>query len=215
METHPITDMEQGRSMAYHAAVRPLTDDEYALLKEDIAKRGIITPIIKDAAGNIVDGYHRDKIAKELGLIDIPIKQVDGTEAELQAMAIALNVARRQLSAKDRRGLVAQLRAEGQSTRQIAEQLVVDPKTVRNDLNVAEATGENSPVDRVTGKDGKSCPARMARKARKPKADPKPDNVPAEEPKTAAEEPQIPAPPAETPAAGQQRDHRLRRPDPR
>jgi hypothetical protein len=54
MEPHPITDMEQGRSMAYHAAVRPLTDDEYALLKEDIAKRGIISPIIKDAAGNIV-----------------------------------------------------------------------------------------------------------------------------------------------------------------
>ena len=94
--TKPITDMEQSASSkAYHAAVRPLTDDEYALLKEDIAKRGIISPIIKDAAGNIVDGYHRNKIAEELGLTDIPIKQVDGTEAELQAMAIALNVARR------------------------------------------------------------------------------------------------------------------------
>jgi hypothetical protein len=74
MEPHTITDMEQGRSMAYHAAVRPLTDDEYALLKEDIAKRGIISPIIKDAAGNIVDGYHRNKIAEELGLTDIPHK---------------------------------------------------------------------------------------------------------------------------------------------
>jgi hypothetical protein len=44
----PITEMEQSASSkAYHAAVRPLTDDEYALLKEDIAKRGIISPIIK------------------------------------------------------------------------------------------------------------------------------------------------------------------------
>lgn len=121
MEPHTIT---------HHAAVRPLTEEEYALLKEDIAKRGIISPIIKDAAGNIVDGYHRNTIAEELGLTDIPIKQVDGTEAELQAMAIALNVARRQLDAEDRRELVAQLRAEGKSTRQIAEQLGVDQSTV-------------------------------------------------------------------------------------
>jgi len=182
MEPHTITDMEQGRAMAYHAAVRPLTDDEYALLKEDIAKRGIISPIIKDAAGNIIDGFHRNKIAEELGLTDIPIKQVDGTEAELQAMAIALNVARRQLDAEDRRELVTQLRAQGQSTRQIAEQLGVDPKTVRNDLNVAEATGENSPVDRVTGKDGKSRPARMTRK---PKA------APAVEEPRAQEQPKV------------------------
>jgi hypothetical protein len=70
-----ITDTEQSASSkVYHAAVRPLTEDEYALLKEDIAKRGIISPIIKDAAGNIVDGYHRNKIAEELGLTDIPHK---------------------------------------------------------------------------------------------------------------------------------------------
>jgi transposase-like protein len=156
----PITDMEQSASSkAYHAAVHPLTDDEYALLKEDIAKRGIISPIIKDAAGNIVDGYHRNKIAEELGLTDIPIKQVDGTEAELQAMAIALNVARRQLDAEDRRELVAQLKAEGKSNRMIAETLGVSEATVRRD-----GTASNVAVDRVTGKDGKSRPARMTRK---------------------------------------------------
>jgi transposase-like protein len=101
-------------------------------------------------------------------------------------MAIALNVARRQLNAEDRQELVVKLRAEGQSTRQIAEALGVDPKTVRNDLNDAsEATGENSPVDRVTGKDGKSRPARMPAKAKAKKAAP------------ATEAPQAPAPPTE------------------
>jgi ParB-like chromosome segregation protein Spo0J len=174
--------------------VRPLTDDEYALLKEDIAKRGIISPIIKDAAGNIVDGYHRNKIAEDLGLTDIPIKQVDGTEAELQAMAIALNVARRQLDAEDRRELVTKLRAEGKSNRMIAETLGVSEATVRRD-----GTASNVAVDRVTGKDGKSRPARMTRKPRaKPEADPEPTNVvsvdfeakhpvPVEEPKPATE----------------------------
>jgi ParB-like chromosome segregation protein Spo0J len=205
MEPHTITDMEQRRSMAYHAAVRPLTGDEYALLKEDIAKRGIITPIIKDAAGNIVDGYHRNKIAEELGLTDIPVKQVDGTDAELRAMAIALNVARRQLTAEDRQELVAQLRVEGKSTRQIAEQLGVDQSTVVRDL--AKASDATASVDRVTGKDGKARPARMTRKPKaKPEADLEPTNVfsldlagqrlaPVEEPKLATEEPEAAEPP--------------------
>jgi ParB-like chromosome segregation protein Spo0J len=191
----PITDMEQGRSMAYHAAVRPLTDDEYALLKEDIAKRGIISPIIKDAAGNIVDGYHRNKIAEELGLTDIPIKKVDGTEPELQAMAIALNVARRQLDVEDRRELVAQLRAEGKSTRQIAEQLGVDQSTVVRDL--AKASDATASVDRVTGKDGKSRPARMPAKAKAKKAAP----ATKAEPKAPTEAPQAPEPAKVTPTA--------------
>jgi transposase-like protein len=191
-EPHPVT---------YHTAVRPLTDDEYTLLKEDIAKRGIISPIIKDAAGNIVDGYHRNKIAEELGLTDIPIKQVEGTEAELQAMAIALNVARRQLNAEDRRELVTKLRAEGQSTRQIAEALGVDPKTVRNDLNdAAEATGENSPVDRVTGKDGKSRPARMPAKAKAKTPEPVEPPPHADEPQ--AEPSEANEPSGSTPADG-------------
>jgi ParB-like chromosome segregation protein Spo0J len=204
----PITDMEQSASCkAYHAAVRPLTDDEYALLKEDIAKRGIISPIIKDAAGNIVDGYHRHKIAEELGLTDIPIKQVDGTEVELQAMAIALNVARRQLNAEDRRELVAQLRAEGKSERQIAETLGVTKTTIHRDLEASgpngpvdlKATGENSPVDRVTGKDGKSRPARMPRKpkagAEKPKKSGSKENP-------VSAEPSRPKPQAEPEASG-------------
>jgi transposase-like protein len=143
-------------------------------------KRGITPHTIKDTAGNIVDGYHRNKIAEELGLTDIPIKQVDGTEAELQAMAIALNVARRQLDAEDRRELVAQLRAEGKSIRQIAEQLGVPKSTVADDA--AEATVRNRTVDRVIGKDGKSRPARMARK---PKVTP------------AAEAPNVAEPPVE------------------
>lgn len=163
--------------MTYHTAVRPLTDEEYALLKEDIAKRGIITPVIIDVAGNIVDGFHRCKIAQELGISPIPSKQVDGTEAELRAMAIALNVARRQLTAEDRQELVAQLRAEGKSTREISSAIGVDPRTVRRDL--AASGGANAPGDRVTGADGKSYPARRPTQesVEQPEADPEPDNV--------------------------------------
>jgi hypothetical protein len=78
--------------MTYNTAVRPLTEEEYARLKESIVQHGIITPVIVDAAGKIVDGFHRCQIAQELGLPTVPSKVVEGTEAELKAMAIALNI---------------------------------------------------------------------------------------------------------------------------
>jgi hypothetical protein len=159
-------------SPAYHAAVRPLTAEEYNLLKDDIATRGIISPIIKDAAGHIVDGYHRNKIAAELGLTDIPIKQVDGTEADLQAMAIALNVCRRQLTVEEITSLCVDLRREGKSEREIARAVGMTPGGVHKALSRAsqEAPVPDGTPDRITGADGKSYPARGARKP-KPVAD--------------------------------------------
>jgi hypothetical protein len=77
--------------MTYNTTVRPLTEEEYTRLKEDITKRGIITPVIVDATGKIVDGFHRAKIGRELGL-PVPVRVVEGTEAELKALAIALNI---------------------------------------------------------------------------------------------------------------------------
>lgn len=82
---------------------------------------------------------------------------VEGTEAELQAMAIALNVARRQLSAEDRRALVVKLRALGKSEREIGKALGVSNATVHRDL---EAGASNVAPDRITGADGKSYAAR-------------------------------------------------------
>ena len=55
------------------------------------AENGIIVQVIVDATGKIVDGVHRAKIGRELG-IEIPVRVVAGTEAELRALAIALNI---------------------------------------------------------------------------------------------------------------------------
>ncbi|MCC8163427.1 MAG: ParB N-terminal domain-containing protein, partial [Lachnospiraceae bacterium] len=49
-----------------------LTADEYAELKNDIARRGVMVPIEFDEDGNILDGYHRFQICKELGITDYP-----------------------------------------------------------------------------------------------------------------------------------------------
>jgi hypothetical protein len=87
-----------------------------------------------------------------------------------------------------RQAIVQELRIDGQSTRQIAQTLGVDAKTVRNDLKVPG--GELSPpgatppdeglpahpadIPRVTGLDGKSYPASQPVKPPEPEAPTRP-----------------------------------------
>ena len=46
----------------------PLSEDEYAALKEDIRVNGLTYPIQVDENGNIIDGHHRKQICDELGI---------------------------------------------------------------------------------------------------------------------------------------------------
>lgn len=74
-----------------------LRDEDYAALKADIEKRGIMIPVEKDSDGNILDGHHRAEIADELG-IDCPVKvRKFKTEAEKREHVIKINMARRHL----------------------------------------------------------------------------------------------------------------------
>jgi site-specific DNA-methyltransferase (adenine-specific) len=50
----------------------PLTDEEFAALKADIARRGVQVPVEKDEAGNVLDGFHRVRACQELGIKDYP-----------------------------------------------------------------------------------------------------------------------------------------------
>lgn len=75
-----------------------LPPDDYERLKSDIAERGIMVPIEVDEDGNILDGHHRARIAKELGL-DCPTKVRPFLEEhEKRLHAVALNLARRHLT---------------------------------------------------------------------------------------------------------------------
>jgi hypothetical protein len=140
----------------------PLTEDEYASLREDIMIRGVLVPVEKDEAGNILDGHHRVRICEELGIKDYPVTIRPGlTEADKRNHARAINCLRRHLDAAKRAPHIAQLRSEGWSFRRIAEAVGVNEKTVRNDL---KATADYSAVEtpaRTIGKDGKSRPATM------------------------------------------------------
>jgi len=100
----------------------PLSDEAYALLKEDIAAHGVLDPIERCAiTGELLDGEHRQKICAELGL-DCPERLIDGlkTDAQRDAYGLRRNLSRRQLTpaqlatlGDERKRLYFDLREEG------------------------------------------------------------------------------------------------------
>jgi hypothetical protein len=146
----------------------PMIEGEaFAAFKADIQAKGQRLPIYIQN-GLVVDGRNRQKACAELG-IEAIYEEIEGDPYEL---AESLNEHRRHLTKDQRNDLIMKKRSEGKSTRQIAEEVGVDHKTV---LNVAKkATGEFSPVElptEVIGKDGKK------RKAKTAKANPYKDEV--------------------------------------
>jgi N6-adenosine-specific RNA methylase IME4 len=90
-ERHPLSDLFPAMAPA-----------EYALLKRDIAEKGILQPILLAPDGSILDGRHRYQAGLELGLEDgdFAFQQLpEGTgDRELVAQALSLNLHRRHLS---------------------------------------------------------------------------------------------------------------------
>jgi ParB-like chromosome segregation protein Spo0J len=110
----------------------PLTEDEYAALKADIAANGVLIPIVVDQHGVIIDGHHRARIAEGLG---IPYKrqvQMFASDEERHDAALGLNLKRRHLSREQMRELIAAEceRTPDASDREIARRLGCSPSTV-------------------------------------------------------------------------------------
>ena len=131
--------------MADYQVMPELSAEEYAELKADIEQRGVMIPIEYDEQGNVLDGYHRLRICKELGIKDFPkVIRAGMTEAEKLTHARKLNIARRHLNTSQKQALIReQLKATPeQSDRQIAKVLGVDKNTVNTQRKQLEATGE-------------------------------------------------------------------------
>lgn len=146
----------------YTELLPPLDKDTHDALQADIRWRGIINPIIVDEEHNIIDGYHRYRIADELGIHCPSITRKGLTEEEKHQEAIDLNLHRRHLTREERREIVAKLNREGSPQREIAERLGVSQMTVSRDLEAVQTNGsaekKPSPNRRIVGKDGKSYP---------------------------------------------------------
>lgn len=54
--------------------LREIHPEELAVLRDDIAARGIQMPVLLGPDGRVWDGHHRLCVAYELGLVDIPVE---------------------------------------------------------------------------------------------------------------------------------------------
>jgi hypothetical protein len=82
--------------------IPPLSINEYELLKESIRENGLLVPIIVNQEGIVLDGVHRHRACKELGLpIKTITKQIQDLSEE-RLFQIEVNLRRRQLNAYQR-----------------------------------------------------------------------------------------------------------------
>lgn len=137
----------------------PLDEDQRHVLRQSIVANGVLEPVVFDEDGEILDGHHRVEIAEELD-IDYPRRVVtDLDEAGKRRYAITTNVARRQLVPAVRSALVAQLRTQGMSIRQIAVETGLPKSTIADDLRQLSDAGQLDQPERITGVDGRDRPA--------------------------------------------------------
>ena len=136
-------------------ALDPATE---SALRASIVRFGVLVPATVDQSGNILDGHHRSRIARELG-VDCPtiVRQVNGDD-EANEIARTLNMDRRHLSAEDRRRMVEALRSEGHSYRAIAGALGVSKDTIARDAD--RIVSPETMPDRIRTSDGRTYPAR-------------------------------------------------------
>ena len=140
-------------------------------------------PVIRTDDGETLDGHHREQIAAELGITDIPVKVVTGLgDEERRHMRIRLNADRRQLTGEQKRHLIREELRRSQpdiSNNWLAELLGVDDKTVQAVRIEEEAAGTIEPVTVFRCKDGKKRKYRRTARQQKVAAEVKQQEAPA------------------------------------
>lgn len=109
--------------IAPYQLLPPLSPEEYAALRADIAARGVLVPVERDENGAILDGHHRSAIAAELGIEAPAVTRAGLTEAQKREHVLKLNLLRRQLgpiawaaafrTLAEARGVLERVRSEG------------------------------------------------------------------------------------------------------
>ncbi|WP_210503350.1 ParB/RepB/Spo0J family partition protein [Nocardioides xinjiangensis] len=139
-----------------------LSDEEFAALKASLREHGCLVAIEYDEDGNVLDGHHRLRALRELGVTNHPrvIRAGLGSHSEKVAHALALNVHRRHLTPTQRFEAVMRLRDAGWSVRRIASATGIPKSTVARDVQGAPDRGP----DAVVGDDGRTYQARRPKR---------------------------------------------------
>lgn len=150
--------------MSRYQLLPPLSDEEYAALRDDIAGAGVRVPIDVDEDGNILDGHHRKQIADELGK-ECPERIVRGLpEFAKVDYALTVNLTRRHLTREQRRDLVTKSlkRDPRVSDREHARRCGVSHTYVSGVREALEAADQLATVASRVGKDGRERPSQTA-----------------------------------------------------
>jgi ParB-like chromosome segregation protein Spo0J len=140
----------------------PLSDDEYAALKDDIRQNGVQIPVVEDEEGSLIDGVHRVRACEELRTegVDVPayprVVLRGLTEAQKRSRARRLNLNRRHLDRAGKRRLIAdQLReCPHWANNRVAKELAVSPHTVGIVRMELEETLQIAKFEELEGADG-------------------------------------------------------------
>ena len=82
----------------------PLTAQEYAGLVASVRRDGVLVPVLVDAEGLIVDGVHRARAAREVG-VELPEETLPA-DADPWEVSLTLNVRRRHLSQEHKAAVI-------------------------------------------------------------------------------------------------------------
>lgn len=140
----------------------PLTAEEFADLREDIAVNGVLQPILIDEHNRVIDGHNRKMIAESLGVTCPVIKCPPNlTDRQKRTLARGVNLHRRHLSREQRREIIADALRDAPelSDRQHAADIGVDHKTVGSVRDELEGRGEIPHVSERTDSVGRQQPA--------------------------------------------------------
>jgi ParB-like chromosome segregation protein Spo0J len=111
-----------------------LSPEEEAALTSDMATYGVKNPIHVDEADNTLEGFHRRRIAQELG-IACPTEVIPGLiDAHKREHAWRMNLMRRHLTREQMDEIARTLRQEGWTQERIAQALGLSQATVSRRL---------------------------------------------------------------------------------
>lgn len=152
-----------------------LSPEEYSDLEQDIVENGVQVPIMVDPEGTIIDGHHRDEIARKHDL-HCPRRVIEGDGLKLRSMAYSLNLHRRHLNREQKRDLISQSLADDPqlSNREHARRTGASTTTVGTVREGMEGEGRLSKLDSRVSGDGRVRPA-----SQPPRPTPEPQPEPA------------------------------------